>query len=244
MSAKSSRARVALSEPCVAPSRWPPLFGREFDLDLLEAFADIPENDLLDAIDEAAGRSSSTRRVGKPGPLFVPSRAHPRRALRQHGVDEARAGSIGALPSARKVERRLRPSRRSPDLAYHFAQAASAASPIVRPTTPPAPAIAWPRRSPTRKRRASTTMRCRRSIRCRPGPRSSVSASSIHRRRGRAFGNLGQWGQQRAALEAKRSQHVQHGYRRKSAARSSPISSQAPSGCSISPRSNGCRPKR
>src|SRR5262245_60678836 len=56
-----------LSEACVRALTLAAVVGREFDLDLLEGFADIPENDLLDAIDEARRAQLIDETVGKPG---------------------------------------------------------------------------------------------------------------------------------------------------------------------------------
>ena len=52
-----------------------------------------------------------------------------------------------------------------------------------------------------KRRRASTTWRCRRSTRCPPSDARKRQWVEVQRRRGRAFGNLGQWALQRAALE-------------------------------------------
>ena len=65
---------------------------------------------------------------------------------------------------------------------------------------PSAPAIEWPMRSLRKRHRVSTTWRCRHSTTCRRD-RLERQRVTLHRRRARAFSNLGQWANQRAALE-------------------------------------------
>jgi predicted Ser/Thr protein kinase len=134
-----------LSDACARALTLAAVVGREFDLDLLEGFADIPENDLLDAIDEARRAQLIDEAVGKPGRYSF------HHALIRNALYESMAST-----------RRVRIHRRVAEALEKL----TAGSAVERQRV------------------------------------------AIHRRRGRAFGNLGQWGHQRAALEAAL-QHVQ-----------------------------------
>ena len=196
-----------LSEPCVRALTLAAVVGREFDLDLLEAFAEIPENDLLDAIDEARQAQLIDEAVGKPGRYsfhhalirnaLYDNMASTRRVRTHRRVAEA----LEKL-SANSIEARLA------DLAYHFTHAGSAAVADR--------AAAYATRAADRMAAALAHEEAARfydyalqaTDLLPPGPDAERQRVAIHRGRGRAFGNLAQWANQRAALEAAL-QHVQ-----------------------------------
>ena len=197
-----------LSDACARALTLAAVVGREFDLDLLEGFADIPENDLLDSIDEARRAQLIDEAVGKPGRYsfhhalirnaLYESMASTRRVRIHRRVAEA----LEKLTAANSADPPLA------DLAYHFTQAAN-------------PAVAdraadYATRAADRMASAHAHEEAARFYDYALQALDSLPAGSaverqrvaIHRRRGRAFGNLGQWGHQRAALEAAL-QHVQ-----------------------------------
>ena len=65
------------------------LVGRDFDLALLEAVVDVPEDDLLDLLDAAVARRHPRRGRERAGPLLVRARAR---------ADDARARALGDAP--------------------------------------------------------------------------------------------------------------------------------------------------
>ena len=184
-----------LSEPCVRALTLAAVVGREFDLDVLEAFADLSENDLLDAIDEARQAQLIDEAAGKPG-RYSFHHALIRDALYDGMASTRRVRIHRRVAEAleRLSAHRRRTAARRPRLPLH-AGGKRRRGRARQPTTPSAPPIAWPRRSLTKKPRASTTTRCRRSTHMPAGPDIERQRVAIHRRRGRAFGNLGAMGQ-------------------------------------------------
>ena len=240
-----SQARVAIERAVrPRPHAWPPSSAASSTSTCSKRSPTLPENDLLDAIDEARQAQLVDEAAGKPGRYSLPSRAHPQRAVRRHGGDAARAHASARRP---RRSRRLSADSAEPplaDLAYHFTQAASVGVADGRPTTPTRAARSHGRCA--RSGRSVALLRlCAAGARraCRPGLTSSVSAWRIHRRRGRAFSNLGAMGPISARHSTKRSSICSR-IRRRSAARSSPTSARPTSGCSTSRRWSGSRPKR
>ena len=196
-----------LSETCVRALTLAAVVGREFDLELLEEFADTPENDLLDAIDEARQAQLLDEAVGKPGRYSF------HHALIRNALYDSMASTRRVRTHRRVAEALEKVSVRwaeppLADLAYHFTQAASAAVAdraadyATRAADRMAAALAH-------EEAARFYDYALKALDLLPGG-SSVDRQrvAIHRRRGRAFGNLGQWGQQRAALEVAL-QHLQ-----------------------------------
>ena len=111
-----------LSEPCVRALTLAAVVGREFDLDVLEAFADLPENDLLDAIDEARQAQLIDEAAGKPGRYSF------HHALIRNALYDSMASTRRVRIHRRVAEalEKLSANSAEPplaDLAYHFTQA-------------------------------------------------------------------------------------------------------------------------
>jgi tetratricopeptide (TPR) repeat protein/predicted Ser/Thr protein kinase len=196
-----------LSETCVRTLTLAAVVGREFDLDLLEGFADTPENDLLDAIDEARQAQLLDEAVGKPGRYSF------HHALIRNALYDSMASTRRVRIHRRVAEalEKLSAQWAEPplaDLAYHFTQAASAAvaDRAADYATRAADRMAAALAHEEAARFYDYALRALDSLPASPAVERQRVA--IHRRRGRAFGNLGQWGQQRAALETAL-QHVQ-----------------------------------
>ena len=196
-----------LSEPCVRALTLAAVVGREFDLDLLEAFADIPENDLLDAIDEARQAQLIDEAVGKPGRYSF------HHALIRNALYDSMASTRRMRIHRRVAEalEKLSANSAEPplaDLAYHFTQAASAAvaDRAADYATRAADRMVAALAHEEAARFYDYALQALDSLPA--GPAVDRQRVVVHRRRGRAFGNLGQWGHQRAALEAAL-QHVQ-----------------------------------
>jgi tetratricopeptide (TPR) repeat protein len=173
--------------------------GREFDIAVLEALGDVPEDRLLDAIDEAV-QAQVIAEAEKAGRFsFV------------HAL--IRETLYGELSTTRRVRlhRRVgetieRLTRRAPnpplaDLAYHFVQAASAG--VV------GKAIDYAVRAGDRAAEALAHEEAARfygmalqSIEFMDaGGEREARLSEIHARRGRAFGAVAQWALQRTEIE-------------------------------------------
>jgi predicted Ser/Thr protein kinase/tetratricopeptide (TPR) repeat protein len=189
-----------LSEPCVRALTLAAVVGREFDLDLLEAFADIPENDLLDAIDEARQAQLVDEAAGKPG-RYSFHHALIRDALYDGMASTRRVRTHRRVAEA--LEKLSADSSEPPlaDLAYHFTQAASAAvaARAADYATRAADRMAAALAHEEAARFYDYALQALDSLPA--GPEVERQRVAVHRRRGRAFGNLGQWGNQRAALE-------------------------------------------
>ena len=196
-----------LSEACVRILTLAAVVGREFDLDLLEGFADIAENDLLDAIDEARQAQLIDEAVGKPGRYSF------HHALIRNALYDSMASTRRVRIHRRAAEalEKLSVHLAEPplaDLAYHFTQAASAAvaDRAADYATRAADRMAASLAHEEAARFYDYALQALDSLPA--GLAVERQRVAVHRRRGRAFGNLGQWGQQRAALEAAL-QHVQ-----------------------------------
>ena len=189
-----------LSEPCVRALTLAAVVGREFDLDVLEALADLSEDDLLDAIDEARQAQLIDEAAGKPG-RYSFHHALIRNALYDGMASTRRVRMHRRVAEAlEKVSAHLAEPPLA-DLAYHFTQAASAAVAeraadyAIRAADRMAAALAHEEAA----RFYDYALQALDSMPA--GPDIERQRVVIHRRRGRAFGNLAQWGSQRAALD-------------------------------------------
>jgi tetratricopeptide (TPR) repeat protein/predicted Ser/Thr protein kinase len=179
-----------LSEECNRALALAAVIGREFDVELLIALGDLPEDRLLDAIDEAV-RAQLIAEVGGRNRLAF------RHAL-------IRETLYGELLSARRIrlhrrvaeaiEEQTRGRVNPPlaDLAYHYSQAASAGTADK--------AIEYAIRAGERASELLAYEEAARmydlalqSIEFAAGPDLVARRVDVHIRRARAFGSLGQW---------------------------------------------------
>ena len=189
-----------LSETCVRALTFAAVLGREFDLDVLQAFSEIPDDLLLDAIDQARQAQLVDEAAGRPG-RFTFHHALIRDAL-YDGLAATRR--VRMHRRAAEVIEQLTAGAVDPplaDLAYHFAQAASFGVADK--------AVAYAERAGDRMADALAQEEASRfydlalqALDHMPsGPGVERQRVTLHRRRARAFSNLGQWANQRAALE-------------------------------------------
>ena len=189
-----------LSDGCTRAITLASVLGREFDLDVLEALGDLSEDELLDAVDEARRAQLVDEAPGRPG----------RYSFHHALIRDTLYGGLAASRRQRLHRRagealeRLTAGRPAPplaDLAYHFFHAAQSA------VTDKAADYAT--RAGDRMAEALAHEEAMRfydlallATNAQPaGATLERQLVSLQRRRGRAFGNLGQWAQQRAALE-------------------------------------------
>jgi predicted Ser/Thr protein kinase len=189
-----------LSEACNRTLGLAAVLGREFDVEILEALGDLPEDRLLDAIDE-----------GVQAKLIAEAPVRAGRFSFVHAL--IRETLYGELTTTRRVRlhrrigeaiERVAQGRSDPplaDLAYHFVQASSA--------DVADKAIDYATRAGDR---AADTLAHEEAARFyemalhslefkTPGPESEVRRSDLHARRARAFGALAQWALQKAEIE-------------------------------------------
>ncbi len=189
-----------LSEACNRTLRLAAVLGREFDIEILEALGDLPEDRLLDAIDE-----------GVQAQLIAEAAVRAGRFSFVHAL--IRETLYGELTTTRRVRlhrrvgeaiERLAQGRSDPplaDLAYHFVQAASAdvADKAIDYAT-----RAGDRAADTLAHEEAARFydMALQSIEFKPpGPESEVRRIDLHARRARAFGALAQWALQKAEIE-------------------------------------------
>lgn len=185
-----------LSDSCNRALTLASVLGREFDLDVLEAFDDLTEDQLLDAIDEARRAQLVDEAPGRPGrysfhhalirDTLYDGLAASRRLRLHRRAGEALERLAGGSESALA------------DLAHHFVQARvadKAADYATRAADRMADALAHEEAT----RFYDLALQSIDSLP--PSDARKRQRVEIQRRRGRAFGNLGQWAQQRAALE-------------------------------------------
>ena len=195
-----SRRVSRLSEGCRRAMNLASVLGREFDVDVLETLSELSEDDVLDAIDEARRAQIIDEVPSRPG---------------RHSFHHALIRDT--LYEGLAVSRRLRLHRRAgeaierltahhpapplTDLAHHFSQAAPtgvadrAADYATRAGDHMANALAHEEAA----RFYDLALSALDSLPA--GPDIERQRVAIQRRRGRAFGNLGLWAQQRAALD-------------------------------------------
>jgi tetratricopeptide (TPR) repeat protein/predicted Ser/Thr protein kinase len=180
-----------LSEECNRALALAAVIGREFDVELLIALGDLPEDRLLDAIDEAVRAQLIAEVVGGRSRLTF------RHAL-------IRETLYGELLSVRRVrlhrrvaeaiEEKARGRANPPlaDLAYHFSQSASAGTAVK--------ALEYAARAGDRASELLAYEEAARmydlalqSIEFADGPNLVARRVDLHIRRARAFGSLGQW---------------------------------------------------
>jgi tetratricopeptide (TPR) repeat protein len=179
-----------LSEECNRALALAAIIGREFDIELLIALGDLPEDRVLDAIDEAVRAQLIAEVTGRSRLTF-------RHAL-------IRETLYGELLSARRIrlhrrvaeaiEEQTRGRANPPlaDLAYHYSQAASAGTADK--------AIEYAIRAGDRASELLAYEEAARmydlalqSIEFGSGPDLVALRVDLHIRRARAFGSLGQW---------------------------------------------------
>ena len=188
-----------LSDGCSRAITLASVLGREFDLDVLEALGDLSEDELLDAVDEARRAQLVDEAPGRSG----------RYSFHHALIRDTLYGGLAASRRQRlhrragEVLEQMTAGRTAPlaDLAYHFFHAAQ---PAVTDK-----AADYASRAGDRMADALAHEEAIRfydlallATNALPhGPTIERQRVSLQRRRGRAFGNLGQWAQQRAALE-------------------------------------------
>ena len=193
------RRLARLSEPCNRVLGLAAVVGREFDLPVLQALAGLPEDRLLDVLDEAlaarlvqeapgvAGRYAFTHALVRETLYAEPTAARRARLHRQVAETIERLAAPGEEPLA--------------DLAYHYSQAASAAD--------AERAITYAVRAAERAATAFALEEAARfynlALQALDLLPSDAAARArrldLHSRRGRAFGDLGMWAPARQELE-------------------------------------------
>jgi serine/threonine protein kinase/tetratricopeptide (TPR) repeat protein len=195
-----SRRVSRLSEPCSRAMTLASVLGLEFDLDVLEDFGDFSEDELLDAVDEACRAQLIDEVPGRVGrhrfhhalirdTLYGDLAAS--RRLRLH----RRAGEVLERMTGGQTGPRLA------DLAHHFVHAA--------PSGVADKAVDYAMRAGDRMADALAYEEAARFYDLALVALDSVPEGTavgpqrvtLQRRLGRAFSNLGQWAQQKAALE-------------------------------------------
>jgi tetratricopeptide (TPR) repeat protein/predicted Ser/Thr protein kinase len=180
-----------LSDECNRALALAAVIGREFDVELLIALGDLPEDRLLDAIDEAVRAQLIAEAAGGRGRLTF------RHAL-------IRETLYGELLSARRIRLHRRVAeaieegtrgRANPplaDLAYHFSQSASAGTANK--------AVEYAMRAGDRAAELLAYEEAARmydlalqSVEFADAPDLVARRVDLHIRRARAFGSLGQW---------------------------------------------------
>src|SRR5688572_11693198 len=194
-----SRRVSRLSEGCRRAMNLASVLGREFDVDVLEALSEQSEDEVLDAIDEARLAQIIDEVPSRPG------RHSFHHALIKDTLYESLAMSRRLRLHRRAGEaiERLTAHHQAPpltDLAHHFSQAAPtgvadrAADYATRAGDHMAGALAHEEAA----RFYDLALSALDSLPA--GPDIERQRVALHRRRGWAFSNLGQWAQQRAAL--------------------------------------------
>ena len=189
-----------LSEACNRMLSLAAVIGRAFDIEILEALGDLPEDRLLDAIDEGVQAQLISEAPDRAGRFsFV------------HAL--IRETLYGELTTTRRVRlhrrvgeaiERLAQGRSDPplaDLAYHFVQAASADTADK--------AIDYATRAGDRTADALAHEEAARfydmalqSLEFKmAGPEAEARRLELHARRARAFGALAQWASEKQELE-------------------------------------------
>ena len=195
-----SRRVSRLSEGCRRAMNLASVLGREFDVDVLEALSEQSEDEVLDAIDEARRAQIIDEVPSRPG------RHSFHHALIKDTLYEGLAVSrrLRLHRKAGEAIERVTANHAAPpltDLAYHFSQAATtgvadrAADYATRAGDHMAGALAHEEAA----RFYDLALSALDSLPA--GPDIERQRVALHRRRGSAFSNLGQWAQQRAALD-------------------------------------------
>jgi tetratricopeptide (TPR) repeat protein len=189
-----------VSEPCNRALSLAAVIGRDFDLSVLQALADLSEDALLDAMDEAVGAQLVAEVPAVAGRFsFV-------HAL----IRETLYGELTA-PRRVRLHRRVgealehlthgRPNQPLADLAYHFTQAA--------PSGPVDKAIDYASRAGDRAADAMAHEEAARFYEmalqslefANAGAELDARRLDLHTRRARAFGAVAQWALERTELQ-------------------------------------------
>jgi tetratricopeptide (TPR) repeat protein/predicted Ser/Thr protein kinase len=193
------RRLARLSEPCNRVLGLAAVVGREFNLPVLQALSDLPEDRLLDVLDEALGARLVQEAPGVPG-RYAFTHALVRETLYGEPTTARRARLHRQV--AETIERLAAPGEEPlADLAYHYSQAASAAD--------AERAITYAVRAAERAATAFALEEAARfynlalqALDLLPSDSASRERRlDLHSRRGRAFGDLGMWAPARQELE-------------------------------------------
>jgi tetratricopeptide (TPR) repeat protein len=176
------------------------VIGREFDVKVLEEVGDLPENDLLDALD-AGVQAQLIAEVPNRAGRFTFVHALIRETLYEDLTRARRARLHRRVGEAIERLSQQRPDPPLADLAYHFVQAAS-------PDTVDK-AIDYATRAGDRaadtlahEEAARLYEAALQSVELRAaGPETEIRRIDLHTRRARAFGALGQWLSQKTEIE-------------------------------------------
>jgi tetratricopeptide (TPR) repeat protein/predicted Ser/Thr protein kinase len=193
------RRLARLSDACNRVLGLAAVVGREFNLPVLQALADLPEDRLLDVLDEALGARLVQEAPGVPG-RYAFTHALVRETLYAEPTTARRARLHRQV--AETIER-LAPPGEEPlaDLAYHYSQSASAGD--------AERAITYAVRAAERAAAAFALEEAARfynlalqALDLLPADASTRGRRlDLHSRRGRAFGDLGMWAPARQELE-------------------------------------------
>jgi tetratricopeptide (TPR) repeat protein len=166
------------------------VIGREFDVELLIALGDLPEDRLLDAIDEAVRAQLIAEVAGRSRLTF--RHALIRETLYDELLSARRLRLHRRVAEAIEAQTRGRANPPLADLAYHYSQAASAGTADK--------AIEYAIRAGERASELLAYEEAARmydlalqSIEFASGPDLVARRVDLHIRRARAFGSLGQW---------------------------------------------------
>ncbi len=189
-----------LSEGCNRTLSLAAVIGREFAIEVLEALGDLPEDRLLDAIDEGVQAQLISEAPDRAG-RFSFVHALIRETLYEELTTTRRVRIHRRVGEA--IERLMQGRSDPPlaDLAHHFVQAASADAADK--------AIDYATRAGDR---AADTLAYEEAARLydmalqslefkAEGPESEVRRSALHGQRARAFGALAQWALQKVEIE-------------------------------------------
>jgi DNA-binding winged helix-turn-helix (wHTH) protein/tetratricopeptide (TPR) repeat protein len=190
-----------LSEACNRLLSIASVIGREFDATLLEAIADMPGNELLDAIEEAT-RAQLVNESREVSGRFEFMHALIRETLYNELSSPRRVRLHRRVADA--IERLTQNISNPPlaELAYHFSQAASAGD-VDRAVDYATQAGDHAADGLAHEQAARLFDMALHSLELRPaGPETELRRVELHARRASSFGALGQWKLEVRELEA------------------------------------------
>jgi DNA-binding winged helix-turn-helix (wHTH) protein/tetratricopeptide (TPR) repeat protein len=190
-----------LSDSCNRALSVAAVLGREFDVSLMESVADLSENALLDALEEATRAGVLSESSGLEG-RFQFRHALIRETLYGELSSPRRARLHRRIGEALEASAREDPDSRLGELAYHFSEAASAGIAdkavdyAIRAGDHAADALAH-------EDAARLFEMALHSLEFRPAGRETARMrAELHSRRARSFDALGQWSPEIRELEA------------------------------------------